>query len=329
MVGLQLGFPRRSSLSSSRPQRSSSLAEFAAEPIGHYLASATWLNLCARHDLSIQLIWGRPTDADIEALFASMRELPRTEPQAVLFDCSQLDDTTLGDALRRRQLLETRRELTSGGATRHALVCPSQATALFVESFGANSSNQLFRDFDAALDWLAPTLTPEERAGIRAVRTGATATHSLLARLRQLFLREDVTKIDVAFAARQLGSSRRSLQRALAQQGTSFRAELLQSRLQRAKRELTTGASVTWLAYELGFQNVQSFIRVFKQGTGITPGAWRRGESALRRATSGDASESRVMQGEGLDALAPPDVHRVSQRKILEAHGLWRSIRAM
>jgi AraC-like DNA-binding protein len=97
-----------------------------------------------------------------------------------------------------------------------------------------------------------------------------------LARLRKLFSNEDVTSIDIAFAARKLGCSRRSLQRELAQRGTSFRAELNRVRIERAKRELNTGASVTWLAYELGFGSAQSFIRGFKQCTGVTPGTWRR-----------------------------------------------------
>jgi AraC-like DNA-binding protein len=240
----------------------------------------TWLCLCARRDLSIQLIWGHPTHEDLDALVASVRAQAGQAPQLALFDCTQLDDATREDPEPYQRVLE------ACSAPRRALVCAGSMTSLFTESAVEGCESQLFRDFEAALDWLAPTLTPEQRAGVRRLRAGATASHNLLTRLRQLFMRQDVAKVDVAFAARQLGSSRRSLQRALTRQGTSFRTELGQARLERAKRELTTGASVTGLAYELGFQNVQSFIRVFKQGTGITPGAWRRNDSALRRAVA-------------------------------------------
>jgi AraC-like DNA-binding protein len=230
---------------------------------------------------------GRPTDEEIENLLTSTRvQAQRGERHAALFDCSLFEEKTTEDTRRRRQLLEARHAMLSGCTTRNALVCPANATPpLFAQPFDADvtraprSANQTFVDFELALDWVEPTLTPDLRAGIRTIRAHATATHALLTRLKQLFSREDVSQVDVSFAARHLGTSRRSLQRALAQQGTSFRAELNQTRIERAKRELNRGASVTSLAFELGFQNVQSFIRVFKQATGVTPGAWRRGDS--------------------------------------------------
>jgi AraC-like DNA-binding protein len=266
-----------------RPVQAATLATFAARHVGHYLAAPTWLNLCVVEDLWVQIIWGRPRDEDIRALLDSLKvQAGGNQAHASLFDCTHVEDMTIKDAHRLRHFLKERHRITGPATSRHALVCATEAIPFFGDGdfvAGLPRPCQVFGDFDAALDWLSPMLTSETRAGIRSVRAEVTSAPCLLTRLRQLLLREDLTKVNVAFAATQLGQSRRSLQRSLAQQGTSFRAELSHNRLNRAKRALSTGASVTWIAYELGFQNVQAFIRAFKHDTGITPGEWRRRDS--------------------------------------------------
>ena len=67
-----------------------------------------------------------------------------------------------------------------------------------------------------------------------------------------------------------------SVLKALTGQSTQ---ELIQARLVAcAKRELAAGeATVSEVAYGLGFAYTQSFSKLFKSKVGCTPGAWRRG----------------------------------------------------
>jgi AraC-like DNA-binding protein len=71
--------------------------------------------------------------------------------------------------------------------------------------------------------------------------------------------------------------SPRTLARYLESEGTSFRELSLDVRTARAKQLLADGAaSVTQIAYRLGYTDVASFIRSFKARTGRSPGALRR-----------------------------------------------------
>ncbi|MBY5922275.1 AraC family transcriptional regulator [Ferrimonas balearica] len=77
--------------------------------------------------------------------------------------------------------------------------------------------------------------------------------------------------------AEALGLSEKTLQRRLAQCQTQYQTELDTVRLSIAKRTLREGEqSVADLALRLGFSDVRSFQRRFKQWTGQGPGAYRQ-----------------------------------------------------
>jgi AraC-like DNA-binding protein len=78
--------------------------------------------------------------------------------------------------------------------------------------------------------------------------------------------------------ARRLGISRRSLQRKLALEGSSFANVLDQLRRERAlalirRREMTVAA----IASEVGFADPRAFVRAFQRWTGLSPSAYRAG----------------------------------------------------
>ena len=263
-----------------RLTRAASLEAFASQPVGRYLAGPTWINLCAERDLWIQIVWGPIEEADVQGLLDSLRLLSSEHgPHALLFDCSCLEDMSVKDAYRLRRFLVEGQSHTGPRSTRQALVCSLEAVPILRDArVGASPqhASEAFACFNEALAWLNPRLPADLRASILNVRAALTPDARRLARLRQIISDADVTNLDIAFVARHLGCSRRSLQRELARWGTTFRAELNRIRIERAKRSLSTGVSVTWLAYELGFGSAQSFIRGFKQHTGQTPGNWRR-----------------------------------------------------
>jgi len=206
--------------------RAASLEAFVVCPIGRYLAGPTWFNLCAQRDLWIQVVWGRIDERDLQGLLDSLRLASKDHGQhALLFDCSGVEDMTVKDAHRLRRFLAQGQSQVGPRSTRQALVCSPEARPILRD--GRDAANprhtaELFGDFNDALVWLAPLLSAAVRASILDVRAALTPVACPLARLRKLISDEDVTSIDIAFATRQLGCSRRSLQRQLARRGTSF-----------------------------------------------------------------------------------------------------------
>jgi AraC-like DNA-binding protein len=73
-----------------------------------------------------------------------------------------------------------------------------------------------------------------------------------------------------------LKMSKRTLQRRLAAEGTSFENLLGRVALARACDLLLAGAEVTAVAFELGYSDPAHFTRAFKRVTGENPRAWRR-----------------------------------------------------
>lgn len=80
-----------------------------------------------------------------------------------------------------------------------------------------------------------------------------------------------------------LALSTRTLQRQLREEATTFTDVLNATRRQLAQHYLSTSSvSHGEIAFLLGFQEVNSFIRAFKEWTGITPSTYRQ-ETALKR----------------------------------------------
>jgi AraC-like DNA-binding protein len=77
--------------------------------------------------------------------------------------------------------------------------------------------------------------------------------------------------------AAQMGVTRRTLTRRLAQHGTSFTALLEEVRRQAATHYLrNTDHSIEDVAFLLGFSESSPFVRAFKRWTGLAPAAYRR-----------------------------------------------------
>ena len=81
--------------------------------------------------------------------------------------------------------------------------------------------------------------------------------------------------------ARRLNMSKRSLQRRLTEEGTSFKEVLTQVRSDLARRYLRdSDLSVPEISHLLGFRENSSFFRAFQNWTGTTPGAYRGGDGS-------------------------------------------------
>ena len=82
--------------------------------------------------------------------------------------------------------------------------------------------------------------------------------------------------VSIESTAKALDISVRSLQRALSSEGTDFRALTNVIRTRRAKELLAgTGASITEIAFELGYSSPAHFARAFRKATGLVPREFR------------------------------------------------------
>jgi AraC-like DNA-binding protein len=78
-------------------------------------------------------------------------------------------------------------------------------------------------------------------------------------------------------AANRLAMSKRSLQRRLSEESSSYQEVLNATRRELAHYYLSrSSASLVEIAYLLGFQDGNSFIRAFRDWTGQTPGEYRQ-----------------------------------------------------
>ncbi|WP_208021170.1 AraC family transcriptional regulator [Paracoccus alkanivorans] len=76
--------------------------------------------------------------------------------------------------------------------------------------------------------------------------------------------------------ARDLGTSERTLQRRIAEEGTTFRALLSDARLELGEQLLSDPLiAIDEVAILLGYQDTSSFYRAFKDRQGVTPYNWR------------------------------------------------------
>lgn len=128
--------------------------------------------------------------------------------------------------------------------------------------------------------WLeqpVPGADPARLAHARAaVRAASKATIVLLASraLRKLLLHGKGSGDDVAQA---LALHRRTLNRRLSAEGTTFQKVLDRVRFAVAKEMLEDSrAAIPEIATALGYADYVSFTRAFKRWTGSTPGAWRK-----------------------------------------------------
>jgi AraC family transcriptional regulator of adaptative response / methylphosphotriester-DNA alkyltransferase methyltransferase len=89
--------------------------------------------------------------------------------------------------------------------------------------------------------------------------------------------------LSLARVAHEIATSRRQLQRALAEVGdTTFSRELQRARMERAAQLLQSGAlPVQVVAGAVGYRQAAQFAKVFRRHYGSSPSAFRRSPSRL------------------------------------------------
>jgi AraC-like DNA-binding protein len=127
--------------------------------------------------------------------------------------------------------------------------------------------------------WSTPLRSADAR--LLAVLRGAVGLDqqsgdALLVAVRSLAVQRLPGLLDLDYAARALGMSRRTLQRRLAASGTALQALVDEARRDKAE-QLVTGGHFTLgeVAAQLGFAEQASLSRAFRRWFGSSPSAWR------------------------------------------------------
>ncbi len=182
--------------------------------------------------------------------------------------------------------------------SREAVVRPDGIVGIMAEGFypavPMAFPHAVFRSAQAALEWVRPTLAAETK-GLTAwlertedlVRSHRAETLQDLVDLRDSVVRLGA-RASIQEVARDMRTSRRTLQRRLADAETSFRRErdriitaIAMERLSDPERRIKE------VAVELGFATNARFCEHFRRCAGTTPSLWREQH---RRASMGEPS---------------------------------------
>ena len=111
--------------------------------------------------------------------------------------------------------------------------------------------------------------------------TGKSTTRDVVDKILERLPDGPPSQLQIASS---LHLSNRTLQRKLREEGTSFIELLQDSRMQLARKYLSShGRSVVETAYLLGFSEPSTFSRAFKRWNGVAPAEYREGARAASR----------------------------------------------
>lgn len=256
-----------------------SVEAFVRAPVGRWVSAGTSVIWCHSLTLTGSVAWGRPVEADTRAVVRAMDGFVRLAPRFdALHDASaieRLDPSSVRvlvewvranfEELSRRQ----RRRFGVIPEGMHGLVMAGIGPAL-----GGPGKVELVRSAREGLRELLPDGGDALCDEIDAIVAEVRRTPPVVAALRVLLVAR-CGMLELDDAARALGVSRRSLQRALAGISRSFRAEQSAIRFQIADEMFGEDAKVSAIAARLGLTEAGLALLV-RAHTGASPAEYRR-----------------------------------------------------
>ena len=256
-----------------RPAKSTD--DFMRAPAGTWVTSGTTLLWCHSPTLFGLVCWGSPNEHETAAIMRIMEGYPNLAPRFdALLDASaveRVEPTSLEvmlawmrihfDALHQR--LRARIGVIPPGLGGLAL-------AGITPLYGGPGPVQLTESAREGFRLLLPDGGDALCDEVTALMMAARGTPPWLLELRALLAREQ-GNMELGEAARQLGMSTRSLQRALAGAGTSYRNEQGGARFRIADELLGAGEKLSAVAARLGVTDA-GLARLVRARTGLSPG---------------------------------------------------------
>lgn len=254
------------------------ITDFVANPVGRCFAGRTWLYFYPQPGFCGFLVWGLPTQSDLEGLARVLEVELGSKAHVSLVDARRVEGADPRGFAVLEQYVRTHHVALGRAVSKLAIVRPDGlAGAITSGFFGVTPPPypvSIFEDRAEALAWLD---VPNRSAALAELaRHEDLATGSPLLRQLRALIDGKLDDATLAVAAKVLGMSERSLQRKLGDHGTTFQAELNDARVRLAKHLLReTNASLTQIAQDVGCASLASFSTLFRRATGEPPSAWR------------------------------------------------------
>jgi AraC-like DNA-binding protein len=271
-----------------RLQPATSVEDYLLAPVDRYSISRSWLVFdCA--ELFGGVFWGTLDAAAIHDLvpYLDITAWPHQRRKPFYLDMRLAEGFSPDVFALRGDLLASMRA-TVEMLVRGAIVYTPGIVGAIVTGLHNIAPppfpEEFFTDPIAALRWAGCEQPIPLLDEIDRLRREGVAPTALVRELRALLEAVPATdestdvkrRLGLNEAARALGHSPRSLQRKLAQAGTSFQEELALGTVRRVQRLLLQpGTSVTTVALEVGCASSQHLCRLFRKVVGQTPTEWR------------------------------------------------------
>lgn len=140
------------------------------------------------------------------------------------------------------------------------------------------------RDWNQRPQHFHPALLSMLGVSVKAVEMPRVPSDDVVRALEQVIEAQlgDTTPLDAKRAAETLALSPRTLQRRLAQRGTTYERVLDGVRERRARELLATGAELRTVSEALRFSEPSAFSRAFKRWTNVSPSQFQAERAAAR-----------------------------------------------
>jgi len=255
---------------------------FVASPVGRYLRGRSYLVWCHGPRLFGSAHFGRAQMSEVLELLELVRAVHRlAAPVDVVTDARHVESTpgVVGADLAARFAAEQLKPYRAR-IRRHAIVHGSGLSgavlAGFLPALGPGHAWSLFSDAAAAYAWLSAE-AKAARPEVEELIAAAVRLPPTIAALREYLARRGAAQT-IAAAARALGSSERSLQRRLREEGATFRGELAAARVRAAvPLVVESKLKLEAIARQLGFSSLTAFSRLYRRHTGELPSQARAG----------------------------------------------------
>ena len=261
-------------------QPATGLDDLQQNAIDRYIASSCWLAFFRPH-LSGIVLWGHvdgPAIADLGLVIAT-RYAQAPEPHPAYLDLRGVESVTPSVFTVRSQLLANLTKVMTRHTTRVAMVHAGGlvgATFVGIRAISpAPVPEAFFTEPREALRSIGCDRDADLLVEVERLRAEVLAPTVLLRDVRGLLEREP--RMSLHDAARALGMSERSLQRRLADEGTTFQQQQTQATVRSAQRLLLEScASITEVAVDLGYASPQQLATLFRRHVGEAPNSWRK-----------------------------------------------------
>ena len=260
-------------------------AEFRRAPGGGFVFGEGWLYFCLEGGVYGFTLWGSPTAAAVDALVRVLELELEREPHPAFVDVRALDSITAPPFAALLAYVERHFDALSRVVTRVSIARGDGLTGAAVTGFLDIAASPFPATYGstpaAALAALGVSHAEEAALALENAQRHAAAVPAVVRDLG-VHLEGHLTDATIERAAKALSMSTRTLQRRLAEGGTSFVHELQSARVKVAQRLLLqTDGSLTSIAIEVGCASPQHFSALFRKRMGITPSAFRSRERGI------------------------------------------------